>query len=96
MSSSLLIAVILGLIVASLIFMAQYARVSVIRDVLYGNDYSSKMIRSELEMHLIARIGLRFILIELQSFIFFASAGQILDLVKVIIYFYLLLIELVY
>ena len=63
--------------------MAQYARVSVIRDVLYGNDYSSKMIRSELEMHLISRIGLRVVLIELQSFIFFASAGQILDLVKV-------------
>lgn len=47
-----------------------------------GRDYQSLVVRSYEEMCLLDRIGHRFVLFELQHFIFFGSAAQVLDLAK--------------
>jgi len=79
---SLLIAVIVGLLLATIIFMVQYSRVSVIRDVISGKDFSSTVVRSYAEQTLVERIGIRYIILELQGFLFFGTARQVLDWVK--------------
>lgn len=50
-----------------------------------GQDYQSLVLRSYDEMHLLDRIGHRFVIIELQHFIFFGSATQLLDLANALI-----------
>jgi len=79
---SLLIAVVVGLLLATVIFMVQYSRVSVIRDVISGKDFSSTVVRSYAEQSLVERIGIRYIILELQGFLFFGTARQVLDWVK--------------
>jgi len=76
---SLLIAVIVGLLLATVIFMVQYSRVSVIRDVISGKDFSSTVVRSYAEQSLVERLGVRYIILELQGFLFFGTARQVLD-----------------
>jgi len=79
---SLLIAVIVGLLLATLIFMVQYSRVSVIRDVISGKDYSSTVVRSYAEQSLVERLGVRYVILELQGFLFFGTGRQVLDWCK--------------
>jgi len=79
---SLLIAVIVGLLLATIIFMVQYSRVSVIRDVISGKDFSSTVVRSYAEQSLVERLGVRYMILELQGFLFFGTARQVLDWVK--------------
>jgi len=79
---SLLIAVIVGLLLATVIFMVQYSRVSVIRDVISGKDYSSTVVRSYSEQTLVERLGIRYIILELQGFLFFGTGRQVLDWCK--------------
>jgi len=79
---SLLIAVVVGLLLATVIFMVQYSRVSVIRDVMSGKDFSSTVVRSYGEQSLVERLGIRYIILELQGFLFFGTARQVLDWVK--------------
>jgi len=79
---ALLIAVIVGLVLAAIIFMVQYSRVSVIRDVISGKDFSSKVVRSYAEQRLVERLGVRYTILELQGFLFFGTARQVLDWCK--------------
>jgi len=79
---SLLIAVIVGLLLATVIFMVQYSRVSVIRDEISGKDFSSTVVRSYAEQRLVERLGVRYIILELQGFLFFGTARQVLDWIK--------------
>ena len=85
-SYSLLIAIIAGFVIAALIFMVQYSRVSVIRDSLTGQEFHSVVMRQYVEERLLDHIGVRFRIIELQGFIFFATATQVLDEIKSIVY----------
>jgi len=78
-TSSLLIAVIVGLVLSAIIFMVQYSRVSVIREVRSGKDCKSTVIRSYAEQRLVERLGSRYAILELQGFIFFGTASQVLD-----------------
>ena len=79
---SLLIAVICGLVLAAIGFIYQYARVSVIRDVLSGQDFQSAVLRPYSEQCLVERLGTRYMIIELEGFIFFGSASQIISTAK--------------
>jgi len=79
---ALLIAVIVGLVLAAIIFMVQYSRVSVIRDVISGKDFSSKVVRSYAEQRLVEKLGVRYTILELQGFLFFGTARQVLDWCK--------------
>ena len=64
------------------IFAFQYARVSIIREVLSGRDYHSKVARTFWEEALITRVGVRMGIVVLEGYIFFASAGQTLKTFK--------------
>ena len=83
--SGLLLAVIVGIIFAALIFMTQYSEVSIIREQLDGSVYRSKRVRSYQEERLLTHLGVRFYIVELQGFIFFGTASQLLTDIKTII-----------
>lgn len=85
LSFSLLLAVVVGLVFSTIIFMLQYAQVSVIRNTYFGHDYQSKVVRTYWEEAFISRVGSRAGYIQLEGFIFFASAAQLMDAVKFII-----------
>jgi MFS superfamily sulfate permease-like transporter/CRP-like cAMP-binding protein/Ca2+-binding EF-hand superfamily protein len=79
---AMLSAVIVGIVISFLIFVLQYARVSVIRDVFSGENYQSKVIRSYWEEALLARVGKRVRMLQLEGFVFFASSSEIIGRVK--------------
>lgn len=82
LSFALLLAVVVGLVFSTIIFMVQYAQVSVIRHTYQGTDYQSKVVRTYWEEALISRVGGRSGFIQLEGFIFFASAAQLVDAVR--------------
>ena len=82
LSFALLLAVVVGLVFSTIIFMVQYAQVSVIRHTYQGTDYQSKVVRTYWEEALISRVGARSGYIQLEGFIFFASAAQLVDAVR--------------
>ncbi len=79
---SLLIAVIAGCVLSAFGFIYQYARVSVVRDTLSGQDFQSAVVRPYAEQRLVERLGKRYAVIELEGYIFFGSAGQIVNLAR--------------
>jgi len=84
-NQSLLFAILAGIAISFLIFALQSSNIDIIRAEMTGKDYQSLVLRSFVEMHLLDRIGHRFVIIELQHFIFFGSATQLLDLAKALI-----------
>ena len=82
LSFALLLAVVVGLVFSTIIFMVQYAQVSIIRHTYQGTDYQSKVVRTYWEEALISRVGARSGYIQLEGFIFFASAAQLVDAVR--------------
>ena len=96
-SAAMLIAVVVGFLTSTLVFMWQYARVSVIReqynlasglDVVTNESskhYSSKVVRPYKEEALLERAANRVAYIQLEGFIFFASATQVLNRIKNVI-----------
>ena len=83
--AALLIAVVFGILMAAIIFMIQYSKVSVIRDVLSGQEFQSVVVRQYSEEKLLSRLGVRFKIIELQGYVFFGTANQVLDNIKSIV-----------
>jgi len=81
-SSNLIIAVIFGLILSAIIFLWEYSRVSVIRGEKSGKDDNSTVIRSYEQQRLVTRLGRRYAILQLQGFIFFGTATQVLDWTK--------------
>jgi len=79
---SLVFALLAGVAIAFVIFALQSGNINIIRAEMTGRDYQSMVLRSYDEMHLLDRIGHRFVIVELQHFIFFGSATQLLDLAK--------------
>ena len=82
---AMILAVIVGVLFSLLIFISQYARVSVIRDVFTGETYQSKLIRSYWEEALLVRVGKRVCMVQLEGFIFFASSAEVISRIKLII-----------
>ena len=88
-AAAMLIAVAVGAVMATFVFMSQYARVSVIREqynlaseLKEGKNYQSKVVRRYFEDALLARVANRTAYIQLEGFIFFASATQVLSRIK--------------
>jgi SulP family sulfate permease len=78
-SSNIIIAVTVGLVLSAVIFVWEYSRVSVIRGERDGKDDNSTVIRSYDHQRLVCRLGRRCAILELQGFIFFGTATQVLD-----------------
>lgn len=91
-AAAMLIAVGVGALLATIVFMLSYARVTVIREqynlaskLEEGKNYQSKVVRRLVEDALLARCANRTAYIQLEGFIFFASAVQVLSRIKEII-----------
>jgi len=82
---AMILAVVVGILFSLLIFISQYARVSVIRDVFTGETYQSKLIRSYWEEALLVRVGKRVCMVQLEGFIFFASSAEVISRIRRII-----------
>lgn len=78
----LLQGVILGVIVAAALFVFAYTKTSLVRHTFTRNKYQSHIMRSpEIEKRLEEK-GEGFLVVELQGFVFFGMAHQLLDKIK--------------
>lgn len=78
----LLQGVILGVIVAAALFVFAYTKTSLVRHTFTRNKYQSHIMRSpEIEKRLEEK-GDGFLVVELQGFVFFGMAHQLLDKIK--------------
>jgi sulfate permease, SulP family len=71
-----------GMGLAIVLFVAQYSRTPSIRHTLTGVSYQSNVTRSRLHAQLLRRKGDWLHILELQGFIFFGTANQILEKVR--------------
>lgn len=75
-------AVILGLLIAVILFAVSYSWADVIRAELSGATYHSRMVRSRQQQALLDQMAPRLAIFQLQGFIFFGTANTISDRVK--------------
>lgn len=80
--TSLLVAVIVGIILAAIIFALTYGRIGVVKAFFEGRDYESKVVRSVKDSAKLTHLSKRYSIVQMQNYIFFGSAGQILDFTK--------------
>jgi SulP family sulfate permease len=72
-------AVILGLVLAIIMFVVSYSRVGTVRQALSGSEYRSRVIRSIQEQQVLDARGDQLYVVKLQGFVFFGTANGILD-----------------
>jgi len=68
-----------GLLIALVIFVVRYSRVSVVKRAFSGVDYYSSVDRSPSERRLFAQRGESLYILQLHGFIFFGTANNLLD-----------------
>lgn len=71
-----------GLIVAVVIFVVRYSRVSVIKQSFSGTNYYSSVDRPPDDRHLLAEQGESIYILKLQGFIFFGTANNLLEEIR--------------
>jgi len=72
----------IGLALAVLLFVLQYSRTHAVRHTLSGVSYQSSVERTRLSNQLLHRHGDWLYILELQGFIFFGTANQVLDQIR--------------
>jgi SulP family sulfate permease len=72
----------LGLIFAVILFAISYSRISVVKHVLSGSNYRSNVDRPRSYRQILHRNGHWLCILELQGFIFFGTANDLLDRVR--------------
>jgi SulP family sulfate permease len=79
MVNSFLNGVILGLVLAIIMFVVSYSGVSIIKYALSGQEHQSRVTRSSGERQLLEAHGDQIYILMLQGFIFFGTANSIFD-----------------
>lgn len=74
--------ILVGFILAVLLFMYHYSQVNVAKEVLSGSTTHSNRERSPSEQQLLQRRGEQILILELQGFLFFGTANYLLNQVK--------------
>jgi sulfate permease, SulP family len=74
--------VMVGLLIATLLFVVNYSRVRVVTHVLSGVEQRSNVDRSPREQSLLGEYGNRIYILRLQGFIFFGSASSLLGQIR--------------
>jgi len=74
--------VIVGLLIATLLFVANYSRVRIVTHALSGADQRSNVDRSPGEQDILRQEGARIHILRLQGFIFFGSASSLLTQIR--------------
>jgi len=78
----LVYAVLIGVVLAALIFAVQYGRINVVSGTFTGAEYASTTRRRVVEAKVLQKLGRRLFVVRLQHFIFFGTANQILEIVR--------------
>ncbi len=65
-----------GLVAAAVLFVVEYARVEIVRDVLSGKDYQSARGSSERRRRELQTVGDAILIVRLQGFLFFGTADR--------------------
>ncbi|MCG3212234.1 MAG: hypothetical protein FOGNACKC_05882 [Anaerolineae bacterium] len=74
--------VVLGVVLAVVLFVVNYSRVSVIKHAFSGADYQSQVTRRRAHRQMLAQKGHEIYTLQLQSFIFFGTANNLLNYVR--------------
>ncbi|MFN2215139.1 MAG: SLC26A/SulP transporter family protein [Anaerolineales bacterium] len=69
----------IGILAAVILFAVNYSRIDVIKHSLTAATYQSTISRPKLQRRLLQRYGNQILIIELQGFIFFGTANQLLE-----------------
>ncbi len=72
----------LGLVLAVILFVAGYSRIDVVRHELSGATYRSRTTRPQREEQFLLQHGAGLVIYQLQGFIFFGTADQLLSRVR--------------
>ncbi len=72
----------LGLVLALILFAVNYSRISVVKHTLSGSNYRSNVDRPRSYRQILRRKGDWLCILELQGFIFFGTANDLLDRVR--------------
>ena len=72
----------LGLVLAIILFAADYSRINVVKHTLTGATFHSNVSRPRLHQQLLRRKGHWLYILELQGFIFFGTVQKVLDMIR--------------
>lgn len=71
-----------GIVAAIILFAINYSQVDVIKHSLTAETYQSTIARPKLHKRLLKRYGKQILILELQGYIFFGTANQLLDQIR--------------
>jgi SulP family sulfate permease len=74
--------IIVGLVLAIILFAISYSRVSIVKYGLFGSEYNSRFTRAPSEQEILERHSDQLYVLKLQGFIFFGTANSIYDQVR--------------
>jgi SulP family sulfate permease len=72
----------IGLVMTIILFVINYSRVNVTKHILSGANYSSKVVRPRHQERFLYDAGDQIYILELQGFIFFGTASQLLTQIR--------------
>ncbi len=75
-------AITLGLMLAIVFFVVGYSRIDIVRCELTGRTFKSRLVRPRRQREQIKELGDRLFILQLQGFIFFGTANQLLERVR--------------
>jgi SulP family sulfate permease len=79
MTAGFLEAIALGLLLAVILFVVSYSQIDVVRHELSGESYKSRVSRSRRQAQILQQEGDRLYILQLQGFIFFGTANNLLN-----------------
>jgi SulP family sulfate permease len=74
--------VVLGILLAVVLFAVNYSRINVVKHALSGADYQSRVTRSQHHRQILNQTGDVLFILQLQGFIFFGTAHNLLNQVR--------------
>ncbi len=74
--------VVVGILAAVILFAVNYSKVDVIKHSLTGATYKSTIARPKMHARLLQRYGKRILILELQGYIFFGTANNLLEQIR--------------
>jgi SulP family sulfate permease len=81
-STGFLNGLLFGLLVATILFVVSYSRISIVKFALSATDYRSRVTRGAQQQQLLEREGDHVYIMKLQGFVFFGTANSLLDRVR--------------
>jgi SulP family sulfate permease len=82
MAKGFLPGVVLGLVLAVVLFAVSYGRIELVREVAFGDTYRSNVDRSPAEREALRHLGERVAVLRLNGFVFFGSASALIERIR--------------